>query len=147
MKTLIALCCFVVGVGYADPLTPSSSASLFTQVIVRETLMKLAQDCPPALNQKGLEVACAHYEGRDPLTFMRRLDEVLYSFSVYPDTFPELAGLELTPRTPYWIFLPEYGRYERSFDLDGGSYRIIYVPLGMLSSNITVVYTPKRIQT
>lgn len=90
---------------------------------------------------------CANYGERDPLGFMRRLDEVVYSFSVYPDTFPELAGINLTPRTDYWVYLPKYGRYERSFELDGSSYRVIYVPYVSLSSTITILYTPRKRQT
>ena len=147
MRKIVTLCSWLVaGYALADEMTPGSSQSVLTEVLARDTLMVPHEPCPPAQNQRDIQVLCANYGERNPLDFMRRLDEVVYSFSVYPDIFPELAGIDLTPRTSYWIYLPEHGRYERSFDLNGGSYRIIYVPLESLSSTITIVYTPQKRQ-
>jgi hypothetical protein len=147
MKKCVAVCvCVVASFGFADEMPLGSSQAVLTEVLARETLMTPYEPCPPAQNQRDIQVVCANYGERDPLDFMRRLDEVVYSFSVYPDIFPELAGVDLTPRTSYWVYLPEYGRYERSFELDGGSYRVIYVPLESLSSTITIVYTPHKRQ-
>lgn len=146
MKFLAVCAWIVAGYALADEMPAGSSQAALTEILVRETLMTPFKPCPPAQNQGDIQVVCANYGERDPLDFMRRLDEVVYSFSVYPDLFPELEGVDLTPRTSYWVYLPEYGRYERSFELDGGGYRIIYVPLESLSSTITIVYTPPQLQ-
>jgi len=98
MKRYMAVCVFMVaGYGLADEMRPGSSQAVLINVLVRETPMTLYEPCPPAEKQRDVEVVCANYGERDPLGFMRRLDEVVYSFSVYPDTFPELAGVDLTP--------------------------------------------------
>lgn len=142
MKKLAALVLALVGYAHAEPMPEGSSQALLTEVLARHTLMTPHEPCPPAARQSGVQVVCANYTEHDPLGFMRRLDALLFSFALYPDTLPELAGLELVPRTDYWIYLPEYGRYERSFDFGGGAYRIIYVPYETLSSTITILYTP-----
>jgi hypothetical protein len=142
MKKLAALALALLGAAHADSMPEGSSQALLTEVLARHTLMTRYEPCPPAARQTGVQVVCANYSEYNPLGFMERVDALLFSFALYPDTLPELSGLELRPRTDYWIYLPEYGRYERSFDFGGGSYRIIYVPYETLSSTITILYTP-----
>lgn len=142
MKKSVVLALALLGSVHADPMPEGSSQALLTEVLARHTLMTRYAPCPPAERQTGVQAVCANYTEYDPLGFMERVDALLFSFALAPDTLPELRGLELRPRTDYWIYLPEYGRYERSFDFGGGSYRIIYVPYGMLSSTITILYTP-----
>lgn len=138
--TLLALMC--IGYAAADALPVGSRQLLLTQALAKATLSTPYEPCPPTQNMKGVQVACYNYGGQDPLGYMQRLDEILFTFSTFPDTFPGLEDSPLTPRTDYWIYLPEYSRFERSFDFAGGSYRIIYVPFESLSSNIAILFTP-----
>ncbi len=119
-----------------------SPQRLLTEVLAEQTLVQPAKDCPPIQNLRGVQALCENYSGPDLLAYMQRLDGILFTFSTYPETLPQLGDLELEPRTDYWLYLPEYGRFERSFDFEGGSYRIIYVPFNELSSNLTILYIP-----
>lgn len=145
--TLLAL--MLGGYAVADALPEGSRQRLLTEALAKATLSTPYEPCPPVANMKGVQVACYNYAGREPLSFMSRIDEILFTFSTFPDTFPGLEDSPLTPRTDYWIYLPEFGRFERSFGFAGGTYRMIYVPFEGLSSNIAILFTPpgNRAQT
>ncbi len=148
LKNLLAVClCAVSSYALADAMPEGSRQAILTQMLAEKTQMSLQENCPPATNTEGAQVACGHFEGHELLNFMTQLDAVVYTLSTYPATLPDLSGFELTARTNYWIYLPEFGRFERSFDFEGGSYRVIYVPFETLSSNVAVIYTPPNIQT
>ncbi len=119
-----------------------SSQFALTQALAGQTQVTLSDACPPTQNLKGVQAVCENYEGINQLLYMQQLDEVLFTATAYPDTLPGMKDLTLEPRTPYWIYLPEYGRFERSFNFEGGIYRIIYVPFSELSSNLTILFTP-----
>lgn len=132
----------VLGYAAADAMPEGSRQLLLTEALAKATLSTPYTPCPPTENMKGVQVACYNYAGSDPLGYMQRLDETLFTFAAFPDTFPGLEHTSLTPYTDYWVYLPEYSRFERSFDFGGGTYRIIYVPFEELSSTIAVLFTP-----
>lgn len=153
MKKSLAVAAWVLvgyvfaGYSFAAEMPAGSGQARLTAVLAEYSAMVAYEPCPPTRNEPDAQVICANYSGSNPLGFMQRLDEVLYTFSVYPDTLPEIQDLELTPNTDYWIYLPEFRRFERSFELGEGSYRIIYVPYESLSSTITIIYTPQNLQS
>lgn len=142
MKRCLLLLLLSAGYALADTMPQGSSQFALTRALAEQTQVTTAGPCPPTANLEGVQAACQNYEGVNQLLYMQQLDEVLFTANAFPDTVPELRNLKLEPRTPYWIYLPEYGRFERSFNFEGGIYRIIYVPFSELSSNVTILYTP-----
>lgn len=139
---LLLLLLLSVSYALADAMPQDSSQFALTRALAAQTRATTSGQCPPVENLEGVQAVCQNYEGFNQLLYMQQLDEVLFTASAYPDTLPGLRNLRLEPRTPYWIYLPEYGRFERSFDFEGGIYRIIFVPFSELSSNLTILYTP-----
>lgn len=142
MKVFLPLFVLAASYAFADVMPEGSSQFVLAQALAARTQTTTTSRCPPARTLRGVQALCQNYEGRNLLLYMQRLDEVLFTQASYPDTMPELRELTLEPRTDYWIFRPEYGRYERTFDFRGGVYRIIYVPFNELSSNLTILYQP-----
>ena len=142
MKICLLLVLLSVSYALADAMPQDSSQFALTRILAEQTQVTTSAQCPPVENLEGVQAVCQNYEGFNQLLYMQQLDEVLFTASAYPDTVPGLKDLKLEPRTPYWIYLPEYNRFERSFDFEGGTYRIIYVPFSELSSNLTILYTP-----
>jgi hypothetical protein len=101
--------------------------------------------CPPELEIPNIQTACGVWEGGSA-NFTRVLDAGLemYNDDVTSSGARELA---LTPQTPGWLFDANFGRYEKTYALNGGEYRVVFAPVNTFIGEAVIFYSDDRLPT
>lgn len=100
--------------------------------------------CPPELELRGIQTACGVWEGGSA-NFTRVLDAGL---KTHNDDARSSGTRELTliPQTS-WLFDADFGRYEKTYALNGGEYRIVFAPVNPFIGEAVIFYSDGRLPT
>lgn len=102
--------------------------------------------CPPELEVPGVQAACGAWEGGSATNFTRVLDAVLKEHN---DNVMSVGAqqLILTPQTRDWFFDTDYGRFEKTYALNGGEYRVVFAPVNPFIGQVVIFYRDGRLPT
>jgi hypothetical protein len=126
---------------FAEPMPEGSRQAALTNVIVEEVIGLEPTQCPPEQDPQGVQVACLDYVYDNPL---RLLDFWDFKLNFTQDGLterPEFQSFRLIPQSDNWTYHADSRRYERSYDLHGGLYRVIVTPGDIYGAKVTIFYT------
>ena len=101
--------------------------------------------CPPELVVPNIQTACGVWEGGSA-NFTRVLDAGL---KTHNDDVTSSGAQELTliPQTQEWLFDANFGRYEKTYVLNGGEYRVVFAPINTFIGEAVIFYSDGRLPT
>lgn len=147
MRKLFIGALFLASFAYAEPMLEGSPQREITERLAGGLLGALTlTPCPPEVEVPGVQAACAVWEGGSATNFTRVLDA---SLEAYNDD-AMCAGAEqltLIPQTRDWLFDTDYGRYEKTYALSGGEYRVVFAPVNIFIGQVVIFYSDGRLPT
>ncbi len=101
--------------------------------------------CPPELGIPGIQTVCGVWEGGSA-NFTRVLDA---SLDTHNDDAKSSGAQELTliPQTQEWLFDANFGRYEKTYTLNRGEYRVVFAPVNAFIGEAVIFYSDDRLPT
>lgn len=147
MKNLFIWALFLGAFAHAEPMPPGSPQREVTEQLASGLLGAFTlTPCPLELEVPGVQAACGVWEGGTATNFTRVLDVVLKAYN--DDVTSAGAGQPtLTPQTRDWHLDVDYGRYEKTYALDGGEYRVVFAPVNPFFGQVVILYSDGRLPT
>jgi hypothetical protein len=143
MKKLLIGLVLLGSIVFAKPMPIDSPQETAVRTIREEIALGLEPvTCPSERDSPNIQVACAVWTGPPmSLEFLRQLDS---GVAIQNDLANDGAAtpLPLIEQTDSWLYRSGTGRFERSYALGNGTFRVIFALSETSGGEVTMQFIP-----